>query len=242
MSPKHRLYLPADYEAGQTLTLPDAAAHYLTRVLRLGPGDRIEVFDGAGHAALAELVSVSKKRVEIEILAHLPDEPIESPLHTVLAQGISRGERMDWTLQKATELGVTAIQPLLTARCEVKLKGDRLARKQAHWQQVVISACEQSGRRVMPEVKPPVSLANWLAQSRTGIVLDPSAEQAFSQLDEAPRPLHVLVGPEGGLTDEEVMLAHQAGLTPVRLGPRVLRTETAGCALLAAVQARWGDW
>ena len=242
MNLKHRLYLPADYETGQTLTLPDAAAHYLVRVLRLGPGDQIEVFDGAGHAALAELVKVGKKQVEISVLALQPDAAIESPLTTVLAQGISRGERMDWTLQKATELGVTAIQPLFTARCEVRLKGDKLSRKQAHWQQVVISACEQSGRRMVPEVKPPVTLADWLAQSRTGIVLDPSAEQAFSQLNEIPQPLHILVGPEGGLTEEEVMHARQAGLTPVRIGPRVLRTETAGCALLAAAQSRWGDW
>ncbi len=242
MSLKHRLYLPVDYTGERIIPLPEAAAHYLTRVLRLGPGDQIEVFDGAGQAALAELVSVGKKQAEIEILAHRPAESVESPLHTVLAQGISRGERMDWTLQKATELGVTAIQPLFTERCEVKLKGDKLLKRMAHWQQVVISACEQSGRRVVPAVLEPLPLTDWLAHFRPGLVLDPRAEQPFSALDTPIEPMHILVGPEGGLTEEEVTHARQAGLTPVRLGPRVLRTETAGCALLAAAQARWGDW
>ncbi len=242
MNLKHRLYLPVDYTGERLIPLPDAATHYLTRVLRLGPGDQIEVFDGAGHAALAELVSVSKKQTTIEILTHRPDESVESPLHTVLAQGISRGERMDWTLQKATELGVTAIQPLFTARCEVKLKGDKLHKRMAHWQQVVIAACEQCGRRVLPQVLAPLPLAEWLSHFRPGLVLDPAAEQRFSQLETPPEPMHILVGPEGGLTHEEVIQARDAGLTAVRLGPRILRTETAGCALLAAAQSRWGDF
>lgn len=237
-----RLYLPIAYHPGETVSLPAEAAHYLTRVLRLKVGDAVELFDGQGQAACATLTETGKKTASLQIDALCPPAQNESPLQTILVQGISRGERMDYTLQKATELGVSAIQPVFTERVEVKLKGDKLEKKRAHWQKLVISACEQSGRNVVPEVHLPVSLESWLQHFRPGLVLDPTATHSFSQLQHAPEPLHILVGPEGGLTDEEVIHAQQTGLTPTRLGPRILRTETAGCALLAAAQARWGDW
>ncbi len=237
-----RLYLPAAYQAGATLPLTGDAAHYLLRVLRLSMGDSVEIFDGKGQAAHATLAEASKKHGLLRVETLLPPADNESPLKTILAQGISRGERMDWTLQKATELGVHTLQPLFTERVEVKLKGDKLEKKRAHWQKLVISACEQSGRNVVPKVLPPAPLNEWLQSFRPGIVLAPTAEQPFSKLDQAPHPMHILVGPEGGLTKEEIIHAQQAGLTAVRLGPRILRTETAGCALLAAAQARWGDW
>ncbi len=237
-----RLYLPATYQPGRPLPLEGETAHYLLRVLRLSAGDTVEVFDGLGQAACATLVEASKKHGLLRVETLLPPAENESPLKTVLAQGISRGERMDWTLQKATELGVHAIQPLFTERVEVKLKGDKLEKKRTHWQKLVIAACEQSGRNMVPKVLPPVPLNEWLQNFRPGVVLAPAAEQLFSKLDHAPHPMHILVGPEGGLTKEEIIHAQQAGLTAVRLGPRILRTETAGCALLAAAQARWGDW
>lgn len=239
---KHRLHLPVPYAEGQIVRLPDEAAHYLLRVLRLSVGDQVELFDGAGRAAAATLVEAGKKTAKVRIDRLLPPVDRESPLQTILVQGISRGERMDYTIQKATELGVHAIQPVFTQRCEVRLKGDKLEKKRRHWQQVAIAACEQSGRRVVPEVRAPVPLPEWLASNRNGIVLDPQASQALSQLSDAPQPLHILVGPEGGLSADELKVAQASGLTPVRLGPRILRTETAGCALLAAAQALWGDW
>ncbi len=239
---KHRLYLPTPYLEGKLVRLPDEAAHYLVRVLRLSTGEQVEVFDGMGQAAAATLVEAGKKTAQIRIEALLPPVDRESPLNTILVQGISRGERMDYTIQKATELGVHAIQPVFTQRCEVRLKGDKLEKKQRHWQQVAISACEQSGRRVVPEVQPPLPLLDWLKPGISGIVLDPAASRPLSRLSSPPQPLHILVGPEGGLTQEEVQAAQTHGMTPIRLGPRILRTETAGCALLAAAQARWGDW
>lgn len=239
---KHRLYLPAAYQEGQQLTLPDEAAHYLLRVLRLSTGEPIELFDGTGQAALATVVSAAKKGAQVRIDALLPPLENESPLQTILVQGISRGERMDYTVQKATELGVCAIQPVFTQYCEVRLKGDKLEKKRRHWQQVAIAACEQCGRRIVPPVYAPIPLKTWLAQPRTGFVLDPEAVQSLSQMPEPPQPLHILVGPEGGLSREETAAATRAGLIAVHLGPRILRTETAGCALLAAAQVRWGDW
>ncbi|SIN74017.1 16S rRNA m(3)U-1498 methyltransferase [Sulfurivirga caldicuralii] len=239
---KTRLYLPEAYVLHAELPLPPEAAHYLTRVLRLKRDDTLEVFDGQGGVAHAKLIDTGKRSATVRIIA-LPEAPqTESPLTTCLAQGISRGERMDWTLQKASELGVSTIQPLFTERVEVKLKGDKLGKKLQHWQQVVISACEQSGRNLVPQVLPPLTLGEWLRQFRPGLVLDPYAEQPFSAIRQPPEPLNILVGPEGGLTPEEVIQARDAGLTAVRLGPRILRTETAGCALLAAAQSRWGDF
>jgi 16S rRNA (uracil1498-N3)-methyltransferase len=170
----------------------------------------------------------------------------ESPLETVLLQGISKGDRMDYSIQKAVELGVTRIQPLFTERCDVKLSGDKLDKKRRQWQDIAINACEQSNRNVVPEIAQPETYQAWLkaANAPSGLVLSPTAEHSLTTLNPslAESPIHLLIGPEGGLTDDEVDLAVAAGLTAIQLGPRILRTETAAPVILAALQTLWGDF
>jgi 16S rRNA (uracil1498-N3)-methyltransferase len=170
---------------------------------------------------------------------------VESPLPITLAQGISRGERMDITLQKAVELGAARIAPLVTSYCQVRLEGERLERRHRHWLGIIVAACEQCGRTRLPELLPAMTLAEWLAAETAAdelrIVLDHQAERSFAQIEAAPRALTLLVGPEGGLEDTEIEAAQRAGYQGLRLGPRVLRTETAGLVALTAMQLRWGD-
>ncbi|MBO1923885.1 16S rRNA (uracil(1498)-N(3))-methyltransferase [Thiomicrorhabdus sp. 6S3-12] len=239
-----RLYLPADFAQGATLSLSREQAHYALTVLRLKDGHPLELFDGQGNIARAKLEVIGRREANV-ILEEIHCAHNESPLNSVLLQGISRGDRMDYSIQKAVELGVTAILPLFTERCEVKLKGDKLEKRRSQWQSIAINACEQSGRAFVPEILPITSLKDFFAEASElqGIVCDPYAEQTLKQL-AAPTPdtpLHILVGPEGGLSDEEVALAVQNGFAATRLGPRVLRTETAGPAMLAIAQSLWGD-
>lgn len=238
-----RFYLPAHYQPGLQITLSKEQAHYALSVLRLKNGHRVEVFDGQGQRAFAKLYSQSRRDAEVH-LQQVETYRIESPLNTVLVQGISRGERMDYSLQKAVELGISAIQPVFTERCEVRLDEEKSDKRRQQWQALVISACEQSGRTVVPQVHTPISLAHWLEQDAlTGIVLDPYAQATLAQITSPmpSQPWHILIGPEGGLTDSEVQQAHKQGLTPLRLGGRILRTETAAPVILALVQNRWGD-
>lgn len=234
-----RFYCPAPLQSGPfTLT---ETVHRHVQVLRLAAGDTLVLFDGTGNEYPATLVEIGNKRSQVDI-----GEPTsysrESPLTIHLAQGISSGDRMDYTLQKAVELGVSTIQPLFTRRSIVKLPPDRWAKKQLHWQNVVIAACEQCGRNTIPAVLEAKTLQNWLqhAHTGTGWILAPGGQNRLKQL--APQ-LHstLLAGPEGGLTDEEETQAEQFGLQRLTLGPRILRTETAALAALAAMQALWGD-
>lgn len=239
-----RLYLPADFSQGATLPLSREQAHYALTVLRLKDQHPLELFDGQGNTARATLEVIGRREANVT-LEEIQAADNESPLNSVLLQGISRGDRMDYSIQKAVELGVTAIQPLFTERCEVKLKGDKLEKRRSQWQSIAINACEQSGRAFVPEILPIKSLKDFFAETSElqGIVCDPYAEQTLKQL-AAPNlhsPLQILVGPEGGLSDEEVALAVQKGFSATRLGPRVLRTETAGPAMLAIAQSLWGD-
>ncbi len=239
-----RLYLPTQWaKVGQSMPLPDDAKHYITTVLRARDGFSITLFDGQGQTAEAVL-QLGKKTADVRIDSISTDLSKESPLSLTLAQGISRGERMDTSLQKATELGVSEIQPLFTQYTEVKLEDDeKTAKRMAHWQQVIVSACEQSGRNVVPILHPPLSLAEWLDQKPQGLVLDPYqggrirdlASERFAQAQS------LLIGPEGGLSDKEVVDAINAGLTPIQLGKRILRTETAGPACITAIQTCFGD-
>jgi 16S rRNA (uracil1498-N3)-methyltransferase len=239
-----RLYLAGDYpDVGQSLALPDEARHYIATVLRARDGFNITLFNGAGLTAEATL-QLGKKEAHVRIDTVTTDMSMESPLQLTLAQGISRGERMDTSIQKATELGVTAIQPLFTQYCEVKLEdGDKTAKRIAHWQQVIVSACEQSGRTIVPHLYAPMQLSDWLATTPQGLVLDPYEGQRLRDL--TPECFNqnqcLLVGPEGGLSDREVEQALSAGMTGVRLGARILRTETAGPAAIAALQSLFGD-
>lgn len=221
--------------------LPEAQAHYIGRVLRLAVGDAVQLFDGSGQEFVGELVEVGKKSVQVELRERFAGQP-ESPLRIHLGQGLSRGERMDWAIQKATELGVTEITPLLSERCEVRLKDERADKRLAHWQQIAISACEQCGRSVVPTINAPLGLPGWLAQTEAELklVLHPVATPLASHA--RPASLAFLIGPEGGLSDAEVQQAQRAGYHPARLGPRVLRTETAPVVALSVAQQLWGDF
>lgn len=235
-----RFFVDAPLSLGRH-ELPETQAHYMARVLRLAVGDKVQLFDGSGVEFLGELVEVSKKTVFVALHEQIAGLA-ESPLHLHLGQGLSRGERMDWAIQKATELGVNAITPIVSERCEVRLKDERADKRLAHWRQIAISACEQCGRSVLPVIHPPLTLAEWLAHTDAALklVLHPVAEPLTSH--EKPASLAFLIGPEGGLSDAEVQLAQKAGFLAARLGPRVLRTETAPVVALSVAQQLWGDF
>lgn len=221
--------------------LPETQAHYIGRVLRLAEGDQVQLFNGLGQEYRATLLHVGKKALSVqveEVLDGLPESTL--PIH--LGQGLSRGERMDWAIQKATELGVSELTPIISERCEVRLKDERADKRLAHWRQVAISACEQSGRSRVPIIHSPLLLADWLAQCTAALklVLHPVAAPLTSHA--APASLAFLIGPEGGLSDTEVARAQQEGFHAARLGPRVLRTETAPVVALAVAQQLWGDF
>ncbi|MGQ7816177.1 16S rRNA (uracil(1498)-N(3))-methyltransferase [Pseudomonas sp. A46] len=235
-----RFFIDAPLSLGQH-ELPEAQAHYIGRVLRLAAGDAVQLFDGSGQEFRGELVEVGKKHVRVELREAFAGLA-ESPLRVHLGQGLSRGERMDWAIQKATELGAVEITPLVSERCEVRLKDERADKRLAHWRQVAISACEQCGRSVLPVIHAPVALADWQRQVEADLklVLHPVAEPLASHA--RPGTLAFLIGPEGGLSDAEVESAKAAGFHAARLGPRVLRTETAPVVALSVAQQLWGDF
>lgn len=243
-----RFFFPAPLGNGSEVRLPEEAAHHAARVLRLSLGDPVVLFNGAGGEYHARITRLERGEVWVKTGGFAqPDR--ESPLEVVLAQGLSSGDRMDLTLQKSVELGVSAIQPLNTGRSIVKLSGERAARRAGHWQNLVIAACEQCGRNRVPPVAPLARLEDWLAQldpqrteNEQRLLLSPGAEIALRSLAPAPSRVLLLVGPEGGLAPVEVAAAHSRGFVGVRLGPRVLRTETAALAALAAMQTLWGDF
>lgn len=235
-----RFFIDAPLSLGQH-ELPETQAHYIGRVLRHAVGDAVQLFDGSGQEFLGELIEVGKKSVRVELRECFAGMP-ESPLQIHLGQGLSRGERMDWAIQKATELGAQVISPIISERCEVRLKDERADKRMAHWRQVAISACEQCGRSVVPLIHPPILLADWLQQTEAQLklVLHPVAEPLLSHAK--PESLAFLIGPEGGLADDEVERAKAAGFHAARLGPRVLRTETAPVVALSVAQQLWGDF
>ena len=240
-----RLHVDMPLAAGGRMTLPETAGHHVLRVLRLRAGDALTVFDGRGGEYRATLVlRVSRAAVEVDVGAHDPVER-ESTLAVELVQGICKGDRMDLVVQKATELGVGTIRPVVCERTVVKLDAARAERRIAHWRAIAVHAAQQSGRTRVPEVAGVEDLGAWLARGRAGqaFVLSPRAGASLSDLEPpAPgEPVRLLVGPEGGLSPREVERAAAAGFAGLRLGPRVLRTETAALAALVALQARWGD-
>lgn len=241
---KVRHYVDAALAVGQQLSLPEAAVAHLVRVLRLEAGDEVVLFNGDGFDYLARLVSVTKKTADAQVTAQLA-AAAESPLRITLAQGVARGEKMDLILQKATELGVACIAPVLTERTEVKLDGERAERKMQHWRGVLAAACEQSGRARLPELIAPQPLDRFVAQERSArrFLLDPGAGTALASLQlEAQSSLCLVIGPEGGLSTRDLSVLRAAHFEGLRLGPRILRTETAGMAALAALNALYGDW
>ena len=238
----HRVHTHHTLEPGQQVTIGDQAAHYLSRVLRVAAGQTIVLFNGDGHDYTAEVVRPGKKEISLAVISRLPAVR-ESGLKITVVQVISRGERMDQTLQKCTELGVTAFQPLFSERVEVRLRAEKLTRRLEHWQGVVISACEQSGRAVIPGVLTALDFADWLDNSDAGrrLILVPGAETPLSSV-ELHDHVQLAVGPEGGFSEIELGLARSHGVEAVSLGPRVLRTETAAPAAVAVLQAMAGDF
>jgi 16S rRNA (uracil1498-N3)-methyltransferase len=242
-----RFHCPGELVSGDVggeYVLPDAVAHHALRVLRLAVGDRIVLFTGAGGEFAATLVRADKRDAVARIDAFDPVER-ESALAVTLVQGVAANDAMDHAVRRAVELGAAAIQPVLTVRSARVPDGERGQRRLAHWRKIVVAACEQCGRNRVPDVQDVVALERWLADRNPGaqgLVLSPTADVAIAA---APRPelaLVLLVGPEGGFTAEEVALAQRSGMTAVRLGPRVLRAETAALASLAAVNTLWGDF
>lgn len=239
-----RSFVDQPLAIGQRFALPESASAHLVRVLRLDVGAACVLFNGDGFDYGAKLVSVQKRGAEVEVLSR---EPVvnESPLAITLAQGIARGDKMDWILQKATELGVSRIAPVITDRTEVKLDAERSDKKSAHWRGVLASACEQSGRAVLPELLAPQSLVKFAAADTNThrLVLDPEAGRTLAELQIQPGDtITLVIGPEGGLSDRDLAALRAGGYSGLRLGPRILRTETAGVAVLAALNALYGDW
>ena len=240
-----RIYAPGVLAPGASLALREAAAHHLSRVLRAEVGDRVIVFND-GIEFPAAIARIDKHTVTVRLEGGTPVDR-ENPIACELAQAISSGERMDMTLQKAAELGVRAVQPLYSERSIVRLDAERTVKRVEHWREVMIGACEQCGRTVVPEVTGPQPVIDWLGalgsptDNELRILMSPHAEQRLADLPPPQRVL-LLAGPEGGFTDVETDFAVRRGFIAVRLGPRVLRTETAALAALAAINARWGDF
>lgn len=240
-----RFYCPPPLPCSGSFNLPTEAAHHASRVLRLRTGDDVQLFDGEGRECHGEITDTSGKQVQIGNLMQI-NTCRESSLTTLLAQALSSSEKMDWVIQKATELGVTEIQPLSTERSVAKLSSERAAKRTEHWQQVAISACEQCGRNVLPVIHPPQDIMTWLQQMRASmdskfILLPQGAESLQSQHRPNGKAI-LLIGAEGGFSQAESDSAILCGFTPIRLGARVMRTETAAVAGLTALQTLWGDF
>jgi 16S rRNA (uracil1498-N3)-methyltransferase len=237
-----RTYQNTTLDIGCDIELEEIAAHHLTRVLRLKHGDNIRVFNGNGYEYPADLVLQGKK-----VFAHINERLMvdrESSLNITLMQGISKGDRMDTCIQKAVELGVNKIIPVICQRTVVNLKADRREKKLRHWRGIIISACEQSGRNILPELTSISSLAEALTQSDNGLklTLDPAAKTSFKSFKLESNAITLLIGPEGGLTQSEIDLSVQNHFNATHLGKRILRTETAAIASIAALQTLWGDF
>ncbi|MEO8778261.1 MAG: 16S rRNA (uracil(1498)-N(3))-methyltransferase [Rhodanobacter sp.] len=239
-----RLHADVPMTVGAELTLPAQPSEHAARVLRLGAGDPLTLFNGDGCDYQAIICAIAKRTVSVRITAQQSLQN-ESRLPLVLAQGMARGDKMDWIVQKATELGAVGIVPLLTERSEVRLDGPRALKRVAHWQSVAISACEQSGRARIPSIQPIQPLADWLAElsdhGALRLVLLPQAAATIRELHFAQAGGVLVIGPEGGLGDADLRALEQHGFVGLRLGPRILRTETGGLAALSALQACHGD-
>ena len=244
-----RFFVDTSLYSDDVIALPDDVVRHVA-VLRLQPGDSLVLFNGQGGEYDAELVEVERRSARVKIGEFRAVEA-EPPYRLTLAQGIAGGDKMDWLIEKAVELGASGFVPLGTVRSVVRLSGERAQRRQQHWQGVVRASCEQCGRNRLPDVLPVQDFGAWLemlsrepAADELRLLLSPRASIGFAALPAAPPQGHVtlLIGPEGGLSAEEEAAAVEQGFTAVGLGPRVLRTETAGIAVLAALAARWGGW
>ncbi len=237
-----RIYSSETLIPGQQVALDEQAVTHLVRVLRMQSGDTFRLFNGDGHEYSASLL-VENKKYASAIIGEILRSDAAMPLALHLGQVMSKGDRMDFTVQKATELGIREITPLSSERCDVRLKGERMDKKREHWQRVAISACEQSGRNSIPVIHDPVNLSDWLTavEADRKLLLHPHNQKPLNS-DEQPQSVAILVGPEGGFSDPEVMLCQQQGFDGLLLGPRILRTETAALTALSVIQYVWGDF
>lgn len=238
-----RVYLPQALASGKTIQLQDESAHYILTVLRLKPGYSLVVFNGDGGEYQATITHLGpKKSLTLSIDEYQPKN-LESPLQTTLALGITRGERMDYAIQKAVELGVTKIVPLFTEYAVVKLNSQQAERRHRHWSRIAEHACEQCGRTVLPQIDLPLRFSEWLQQPRQGyqFLFDPAYSRKLAEIQTHEQQIYILIGPEGGFSEVEINFAANAGFESMSLGPRVLRSETAVVAALTTLQHHWGD-
>ena len=237
-----RIHHPELLSVGQEIALCEDAANHVGRVLRMSAGHALQLFDGSNQIFEAEIIQADKKSVRVKVLSANVDDR-ESPLHLHLGQVMSRGEKMEFTIQKAVELGVNVITPLFSERCGVKLDAERLNKKLGQWQKIAIAACEQSGRNVVPEIRPAMQLEAWCAEQDEGLKLNlhPRASASINTLPLPVERIRLLIGPEGGLSAEEIAMTARYQFTDILLGPRVLRTETTALTAITALQVRFGD-
>ncbi len=238
-----RIYHPQSLQGQQSVTLTEHARIHVQQALRLAEQSSIILFDGEGGEFQAVIRTIDKRAVIVDIGEYSAKE-IESPLFLHLGQVISRGEKMDFTIQKAVELGVNEITPLFSERCNVKLPHDRLQKKQQHWQSIIINACEQCGRNKIPVINEPIDINNWLIQQRPGLklILHPSSNKSLLNKEPLQKNVTLLVGSEGGFAPDEINWAVENHYQPLTLGPRVLRTETASLTAISVLQSLWGDF
>ena len=236
-----RFYLDAPLRAGGVCQLSEDAAHHAVHVLRLREGEEVTLFNGRGGEYTARIASIQRLKISIDLLEHRAIER-ESPLRLSLVQGVSAGEKMDSTVRKAVELGIAEVQPVLATRSVARPKGERADSRRAHWQKVVIAACEQCGRNRIPQIQPLTSVEDYRPGDGMKLLLSPPAKLRLSEAIKEGTTFILAAGPEAGFTAEEEAMLATAGFTPVSLGPRVLRTETAAVAALAALNALRGDF
>jgi 16S rRNA (uracil1498-N3)-methyltransferase len=236
-----RIYTPQTISTGQCITLEEQASAHLSRALRFQPGDTVRLFNGFGGEYTAIISAISKKNVEL-LPGEYQADNAQSPLNTHIAVGVSKGEKMDLIVQKCTELGVTAIYPIITERSDVKLNEERWQKKVERWQEIAISACEQSARNLLPTLHAVQTFSQWLDNTCDiqRCLFHPEGDVVFSSIN-ITGTLAMAFGSEGGFSDNEITLARKSGCHIARLGPRVLRAETAPIAALAIAQAQWGD-
>ena len=238
----HRIYYPFNSTVGEQVNIEGDKLHYMRNVLRLKAGLEIKVFNQLQKEYFAEIIAINKKQLVITLKKEIVPVP-QSLLDITLIQSLSKGERMDYTVQKSTELGIKTIQPITSEFCEVKLKGPRLDKKLKHWQNIAISACEQSFRADIPEILTPISLAEYCKNQRKGLLLEPEETQSLQSIAEQKwQEFDIVIGPEGGWSKQDLILLKSSGLTGIQFGKRILRTETVAPAILASIHSLWGDF
>jgi 16S rRNA (uracil1498-N3)-methyltransferase len=239
---KTRVFIDTELYLEKIIPIDDSAAHHLLHVLKLRDGYTVHAFDGNGGFYESKIIIRNKKEISLCPEKHFSEDN-ESRLNLTLVQGISRGQKMDYTIQKAVELGVKTIVPLLSEFSNVKLDLDRTKKRMTHWKKIIVSACEQCERNILPVILPPSSLDDWVHSDKNTnkIVLHPASENTITCVNSNATDISLICGPEGGLSEKELIVCDQAGYQRISLGPRILRTETAAVAALAICQSHWGD-